>query len=98
MSKQQIQQLFTENKDLLQKKYKVKKIGVFGSYARGEETDESDIDVLVEFSEPIGLDYFDLKYFLEEQFDKQVDLVTLKGLHWFIKDDVLKEAEFTINL
>ncbi|WP_229704111.1 nucleotidyltransferase family protein, partial [Caldalkalibacillus thermarum] len=44
-------------KPILQEKYNVRKIGVFGSFARGEQTGKSDIDILVEFSKPIGLDF-----------------------------------------
>lgn len=65
-------------KPLLKEKYGVVDIGVFGSYARGEETEGSDLDILVELAEPIGWDVVDLKTELETFLGKHVDLV-LKG-------------------
>lgn len=97
MSKLEIQKFLLENKALLKEKYKVKRIGIFGSYVRGEETADSDIDLLVEFAEPIGLDYFRMKEYLENALRKEVDLVSINGIHWYIKEDVLKETEFSFN-
>ncbi len=65
---------------------------MFGSYARGEQTSESDIDLLVELKAPLGLKFFKLEKFLEKIFSKKVDLGTLDGLKPAIKDSVLKEA------
>lgn len=62
----------------LQKRFKVREIGIVGSYARGEETAESDIDILVDFSEPIGWEVVDLKEYLEDILSHKVDLI-LKG-------------------
>lgn len=96
MSKLEIQKFLLENKALLKEKYKVKRIGIFGSYVRGEETPDSDIDFMVEFSCPIGWDMFDLQWFLEEKLGKKVDLLTPKNVHWYIKDKVLEETEYFI--
>lgn len=76
----------------LEKKYKVKKIGIFGSYARGEQKKSSDIDILVEFSEPIGWEFVDLKEFLESILDMKVDLVTIGALKSQLKDRILQEV------
>ncbi len=51
----EIKKILLEHKQELKEKYKVKSIAIFGSYARGEQTEKSDIDILVEFYEPIGL-------------------------------------------
>lgn len=77
----------------LKEEYKVVKFFLFGSYARGEQTPESDIDLLVELQEPIGMfKLLDLEEDLEEIFDKKVDLGTPEGLKPYIKDSILKEA------
>lgn len=94
MSKLEIQKFLLENKVLLKEKYKVKRIGIFGSYVRGEETPNSDIDLLVEFSEPIGFDYFRMKEYLEENLGKKIDLVSTRALHVCIKNDILGEVEY----
>jgi len=62
-------------------KYKVKSLGIFGSYIRGEQKKRSDLDVLVEFTEPISLlKYVALERELGEQTGKKVDLVMKKNL------------------
>ena len=73
--------------------YPVKNVGVFGSVARDEQTDESDIDLLVEFSRPVGfVTFMRLEHFLSEQMGKPVDLVTPDTLKPVIRDDVLAEV------
>ena len=56
--------------------YQVSKLGVFGSYARGEQAEGSDLDVLVEFAEPVGFKFVHLADRLEELLQVKVDLVT----------------------
>jgi hypothetical protein len=75
------------------KEYSVKTIGVFGSVARNEQTGKSDIDLLVEFSKPVGfVTFMRLENFLSEQLGKQVDLVTSDSLKPVIRQDVLAEV------
>jgi uncharacterized protein len=82
-------------KPMLKERFQVKTIGFFGSYARGEQNQESDIDVLVEFSEGSSIDLFDfieLEDFLTKQLGVKVDLATKKALKPIIKDQILKET------
>ncbi len=88
----EIEQTLRKYKPFLRKKFKVKRIGIFGSFARGEESEKSDIDILVEFYDPIGWEFFDLKEFLEKILGRQVDLVTVGALKPHLKDKILKEA------
>jgi hypothetical protein len=75
------------------KEYYVKTIGVFGSVARDEQTGQSDIDLLVEFSKPVGfVTFMRLENFLSERLGKQVDLVTPDSLKPVIRQDVLSEV------
>lgn len=75
-------------------KYHVRRIGVFGSFARGEEKEGSDIDVLIELEQGYETfdNYIDLKYFLEDLFGRKVDLVTVDALRPQLKDDILREV------
>lgn len=83
----------TELKPLLKEKFKVEIIGLFGSYVRGEEKGESDLDVLVEFSKPIGLfEFIELEEFLRAKLGVRVDLVMRKSLKNRIKERITKEA------
>lgn len=82
-------------KPKLRSRFKVKNIGIFGSYAREEEKENSDVDILVELEEPLGLDLVELIYFLEESIGEKVDLVTSKSLRSEFEKDILKEVVFT---
>ncbi len=71
----------------------VKSLSVFGSVVKGEATSESDIDLLIEFDQPVGLfQFLGVKYFLEDRLKTKVDLATLKALHPMLKDEILREA------
>ncbi len=95
MKKQnQIEEKLKRYKPFLKEEFKVKEIGVFGSYVRGEESKESDVDILVEFYKPIGWEFIDLKEFLEGILGKRVDLVTVKALKPQLKDNILKEVVY----
>lgn len=84
-----------ELKPLLESEYKVKSIGFFGSYARGEEREDSDVDILVEFSEPIGLlKFVELEDFLTEELGVKVDLVMKSALKPRVRERVLREAVY----
>jgi predicted nucleotidyltransferase len=81
-------------KPSLRMRFKVKRIGIFGSYVRGEETRKSDIDILVEFSEPIGWEIVDLKDLLEKVLGSKVDLVAAGALKPRLSDSILKEVVY----
>nr|QNO50418.1 hypothetical protein CKJHOKLD_00040 [Methanosarcinales archaeon ANME-2c ERB4] len=70
----------------------MKKIGVFGSYVRGEQTETSDVDLLVEFDKPTFDNFMDLLFFLEELFGKDVDLITTSGMSPYIRPNIEKEV------
>lgn len=87
--------IINENRATLRDKYLVKEIGIFGSVARGEETATSDVDVLVEFSAPVGFfTFLDLEDFLTRTLGKKVDLVTKRALKPAVKDQILKDAVY----
>ena len=89
-----IEETLKSLKPFLKEKFKVKEIGVFGSYVRGDGTEESDVDILVGFHEPIGWEFVDLKAFLEEILGKKVDIVTLRALKPQLRDRILKEVVY----
>ena len=74
-------------------KFKVKTIGIFGSYARGEQKKTSDLDVLIDFHEPISLfKLVELEDFLSQRLRVKVDLVMRDSLKPRIKENILNEA------
>lgn len=85
-------EILKKHEDVIKKNYGIKKIGIFGSFARGEGKEGSDIDILVEFKEGYKTfdNYMDLKFFLEDTFSRDVDLVTLQALKPQLKEYILQ--------
>jgi len=72
------------------KKNKIKKAGIFGSYARGEEKKSSDVDILIAFNGSLLL-LVKIERELKENLGKKVDLLTYRGIHPLLKKRILKE-------
>jgi len=89
-----IERTLKRNKPMLMERFKVKSIGVFGSYARAEEDADSDVDILVELAEPIGWEIVDLKDYLEDVLGLRVDIVTTKALRRELSETIMKEVVF----
>jgi len=88
-------QIINANFERLKKDYKVKKIGIFGSLARGEQNKNSDVDIIIELYEPIGFfKFIELEEFLSKILKRKVDLVTKKALKPVIKKSILKETVY----
>lgn len=73
------------------KKNGVKKAGVFGSYARGEQKKDSDIDILIEPPKNIGFGFARIEFELEDAIGKKVDLLSYRAIHPLLKKRILKE-------
>ncbi len=80
-------------KEELFPRYSIKRMGIFGSYARGEASESSDLDVLVELSQPIGLEFITLADELEAKLNLKVDLLTFNSLkpslRKYIEEDLI---------
>jgi len=80
-------------KPIIRERYKVRTIGVFGSYVRGEAKEKSDLDVLVDFSKPISLlKFVELENFLSDSIGVRVDLVMKNALKPRIGKHILEEV------
>ncbi|MBM4274966.1 MAG: nucleotidyltransferase family protein [Deltaproteobacteria bacterium] len=94
-TKQDVLKILHQNRDRL-KTLGVRKIGLFGSFVRGEQHPDSDIDLLVEFE--AGQKTFDafmeLSFLLEEVFQRRIELVTVESLSPYIGPHILKEVEY----
>jgi len=89
---EEIKKILAEYKEEIREKYGVVIIGIFGSYARDEHKEGSDVDILVETETPIGLEFFELWDFLEKLLGCEVDLVRRKTLREEIRDEILMEV------
>ena len=88
--------LLNKNHSRLQQKYKVNEMSIIGSYARGEQTETSDLDIMVDFREPIGWNVVDLRDELEELLGLPVDLILKDGImqRKKIYDGILEDAVY----
>jgi predicted nucleotidyltransferase len=85
--------ILLEHLDELRDEYYVSRIGIFGSFARGEARPDSDVDILVEFSQPVGLFHFvDLQDRLTQILGRKADLGQPGAIKPVIKEEVLKET------
>ena len=96
LSLEAIKKFLGENKENIRHKFGVKKLGIFGSYLKGIEKLTSDIDILIEFEEDkvTFKNYMGLKFFLEDSFDRKVDLVIIEDIKPLMKESILREAVY----
>ncbi|MBD2254698.1 nucleotidyltransferase family protein [Nostoc parmelioides] len=89
----ELKQVLSLQKQSLCEIYQITEIGIFGSYARGEQTEASDIDILVDYeTAPTFIMLVELRDYLSQLFGLKVDIVTKNGLKPRIRDRVLAEA------
>jgi len=79
-TKEQILALLEQNQAYLSTEYGMKRIGIFGSYAKGQSADESDVDIVVEFERPIGFRFVEFAEYLERLLGRKVDVLTPAGI------------------
>jgi uncharacterized protein len=80
-STEQVLQILRLKKQELQKRFPISEMALFGSYARGDNNEQSDIDILVDFNEKIdGFDYIRIAHELEDTFNQKIDLVSRNSI------------------
>jgi len=94
-TRQEIVETLKTHTPFLKEKFNIGTIGIFGSYARDEASETSDVDLLVSFTQPIGWEFIELHDFLEEILGKKVDLATVNSLKPQLKDSILDEVVYT---
>ncbi|VEN74394.1 conserved hypothetical protein [Candidatus Desulfarcum epimagneticum] len=92
-SRNDILRLLAQGKPRWEEKFKLKKLALFGSYAREDQAKESDIDILVDADPEIGLDFVDLANEIENQLGESIELASqgaIKNRHWkYIEKDLI---------
>lgn len=94
---EEIKRKLTEHKAVIKEKYKIKEIGIFGSYAKGKQQKTSDIDILVEFEEDARLSLLDIagmEIELSDLLGIKVDLVEKRNLKLHIGQHILNEVVY----
>ena len=94
-TKEKVLELIRSNQDQI-RSYGVKKLGLFGSFVRGKQKPESDIDLLVEFQQDKKSfdNFIQLAFFLEEILERRVELITIDALSPYIGPHIIKEVEY----
>ena len=88
-----IKEILIKHKARLSTKYGLNNIAIFGSYGRGQQTIDSDVDILLDFKQPIGVEFIDLADELERLLKIKVDLVSKNG----VKPDYYKQIETELS-
>ncbi|HKZ57817.1 MAG TPA: nucleotidyltransferase family protein [Thermodesulfovibrionales bacterium] len=92
---EEIKGILQKHKDELKEQYGLKEIGIFGSYVKGEQNEESDLDILIELEKPIGfVKFMKLENVLSRLIGIRVELVTKKALKPYIGQRILQEVEY----
>ena len=88
--------ILRDNASEIRDRFGVERLGVFGSASRGQETPSSDVDILVGFEEGLKTfdNFMDLKFYLENLFGREVDLITFESIHPLMKDRIIQEAVY----
>ena len=95
MRKEVIQKL-KDHRNYLSSEYGLKRIGIFGSYAKGTQNKDSDVDIIAEFENPIGLKFVDFTEFLENILGKKTDILTPAGIKGIRNPSIAKGIKETI--
>ena len=96
MTREKIIEILRKELPYLVSEYGVKRIGLFGSYAKGTPAEDSDIDILVEFEKPIGLKFMEFAEYLEGLLDTRVDILTPTGIESIRIDKVARDITGSI--
>lgn len=96
LTKQKITALLRKELPHLRSIFGVKRIGIFGSYSKGVQKEDSDVDLIVEFERPIGLKFFELSEYIENLLGKKVDILTPAGIKSIRLKDVAENIKKSI--
>ena len=96
MTKDKVQHILAESKELIKSRFYVQAIGLFGSYITGQNTPTSDIDILVDFEKGHKdlFNYMRLKHFLEQMLGREIDLVLRSAVRPQLKANILAQVRY----
>ena len=90
----QIKNELEKMKPELSEKFFVSEIGLFGSITRDDFTPNSDVDIIVDFNKPIGIEFIDLADFIESRLHRRIDLISKKALRKYFYLSIDKEIQY----
>ncbi len=92
----EIIEVIRKNFPYLKDMYKVKRIGLFGSFVKGTQRENSDVDLLVEFEEPIGLHFVEMAEYIEKMLGRSIDILTPEGIRSIRIKEIADDIERSI--
>lgn len=93
-TRQELEALLRDLMPRLTAQFHVRRLGYFGSFATGQAELDSDVDILAEFSEPLGWEFFELEELLETVLQRKVDLVTPQALKRQLRESILAQVRY----
>ncbi len=96
LTKEKITEIIRDKYSFLSSEYGIKRIGLFGSYAKDEQIEDSDIDIIAEFEKPIGLKFVEFTEYLENILEKKIDVLTPEGLKSITVNRVAEDIEKSV--
>jgi len=96
LTREKVTEILREKYPYLVSEYGVKRIGLFGSFAKDLPTEASDIDIVVEFEHPIGFKFIEFTEYLESLFGRDVDVLTHAGIQGIRVDRIARSIEESI--
>jgi len=93
LTKEKVTEILREKYPYLVSEYGVKRIGLFGSYAKGVQDEDSDVDIIAEFDRPIGLKFIEFTEYLEKILGKKADVLTHAGIKGIRIKRIAKDIE-----
>jgi hypothetical protein len=97
LTRAQIRAYLQHEYPFLRREYGIRRIGLFGSFASGQQTDASDIDLFIEFERPLGFRFIELAEYLERLFGRKCDILTPVGLQTIRLPHVAQAIEESID-
>jgi len=97
LDREEVLQVLRKELPSLREKYGVERIAIYGSFAEGDQTKRSDVDILVQLVNPLGLKFVELAYHLEKVLGRKVDLATFETLHRSLENPRYKHIALDIQ-
>ncbi len=96
LTKEKIAEILRKSYPYLMAKYGVKRLGLFGSYAKDEQSEDSDVDLVAEFERPIGLSFIEFAEYIEKILGKKADILTPEGIRRITIKRIAQDIEQSI--
>ena len=96
LTQKEVLEILRNNLPFLKEKYGVRKIAIFGSFAKEIQKEDSDIDIIIEFEKPIGLKFVELAEYIETILGKEVDILTPEGVKSIRYNEVVEDIKRSV--